>query len=84
MRHTEPMADTHYEDQDPRATIPIVSGSNFAQYAIGLPTRDPVVTRPKAPSRSRRRAIATVGWILLVLLVGAAAAWIAYGLTRSH
>jgi ferric-dicitrate binding protein FerR (iron transport regulator) len=79
------MADRQYEDPDPRATIPIVSGSNFAQYAIGRGAPEPPVPAPTpVPARPRRRAVAILGWIVLALLIGAAAAWIAYSVTGSH
>lgn len=76
------MADSYYDDQDPRATIPIVSGSNFAQSAIGRTAAAPATTAP-APTarRSRWRVFAAAGWVAVVLIVAAAAAWISYLVT---
>jgi hypothetical protein len=86
MRQTGRMVESYFEDQDPRATIPIVSGSNFAQSAIGRPAPQKAATPPAAPvkRRSRRRVFAAAGWVALVLIVAAAAAWISYVLTGSR
>jgi hypothetical protein len=56
-----------YEDEDPRATVPIVAGSNFARSAIGRDTgaSDRIAIPILAPRRPRRRI-----WLVLLIIVG--------------